>query len=184
MPEPNDGNVEIIPVMSKSEVWLDDGHDEISTGRKLLRSGQYADALQEFEGAYVVARKEMAATTANVAVVVLHRFVNCAYWRAAAFTKLCMWPQVEDQTYELLKLSEEHVELTSAERALIYYARGRYFLEVDSFGFDDALWCFVNALRWEGTLERALRDRVRLSRRTNSHAALYYAMRAIQVVPE
>ena len=112
----------------------------------------------------------------------LHDFVSAAYWRSAAFNKLCMWSQAEQQTYDLVKLTiDEQVGLTAAEYGLIHYARGRYYLEAG--GFYDAIACFESALRWDNTLLCALRDRVRAYRSTDRDAALYYAMQAVQVIP-
>ena len=41
-----------------------------------------------------------------------------------------------------------------------------------------------NALGWDNTLERALRDRIRAYRIIDGQAALYYAMLAVQGMPE
>ncbi|MGA2829503.1 MAG: hypothetical protein ABSF03_25725, partial [Streptosporangiaceae bacterium] len=93
-----------------------------------------------------------------------------------------MWSEAEQQTYELLKFTyDEHSKLTPAEHALIYYGRGRYYLEAS--GYYDAIACFDSALGQDDSLERALRDRVRAYRGTDHQAALFYAMQAIRVAP-
>ena len=113
----------------------------------------------------------------------LHAFISVAYWRSAAFNQLRMSSQADEQTRDLLKFAmDEETELTTAERALIHYARGRYYLDA---GADyDAIVCFEKALDWNSSLERALRDRIRAYRNFDGYAALYYSMLAIHTVPE
>lgn len=153
--------------------------DEVEAGRALLRNQQSEDALARFEAAYEAASEELAAARPGEDADALKRFVWCAYWRSAALTKLRRWQQAEQQTHELLKIADERDDLTSTDCGLIHYARGRYFL--DAGAFDDAIWCFKEALNRDGSLERAHRDRIRAYRSTNSHAALYYAMLAVHI---
>ena len=155
---------------------------EVATGRSFLCNHRPEDALPIFEVAYEAAREELASESPDATAGALSHFVHCAYWRAAAFTQLRMWSEAEQQTYELLKFTyDEHSKLTPAEHALIYYGRGRYYLEAS--GYYDAIACFDSALGQDDSLERALRDRVRAYRGTDHQAALFYAMQAIRVAP-
>src|ERR1700690_563934 len=158
-------------------------HDRIGAGITFLRNRQSEDALREFEAACDTATAALARASLNSDSAALHDFVSAAYWRSAAFNQLRMWPHAEQQTYDLVKLTiDEQVGLTAAEYGLIHYARGRYYLEAG--GLYDAIACFEKALHWDSTLLRPLRDRVRAYRSTDRQAALYYAMQAVQVIPD
>ena len=160
-----------------------DIRDRIGAGRALLCAHQPEAALREFEAAYDAATAVLATASLNADSAALHDFVSAAYWRSAALNQLRMWSQAEQQTYELVKLAtDEQVGLTATEYGLIHYARGRYYFEAG--GLYDAIACFESALRWDNTLLRALRDRVRAYRSTDRRAALYYAIQAVQIIPD
>ena len=156
--------------------------DRVNAGRAFLRDHRPEDALREFEAAYDLAIAALTRVSLDVDSTALHEFVSSSYWRSAAFNQLRMWLQAEEQTYELVKLAiDEQAGLTSAEYGLIYYARGRCYLEAG--GLYDAIVCFESALRWDSTLLRASRDRIRAYRTTDGSAALYYAMQAVRDMP-
>jgi tetratricopeptide (TPR) repeat protein len=155
----------------------------IAAGRGFLRARRPADALREFEAAYDASKAALDRSATGAGPAALRDFVTAAYWRSAAFNQLSMLTQADEETSSLLRFTaDEGTRLGAAERGLIHYARGRYYLE--RHALYDAIACFENALDLDNTLERALRDRIRAYRSIDSHAALYYAMQAAQDWPE
>ena len=169
--------------MSEARDESRDLHDRIDAGRAFLRGQRLEAALIEFDAAYDAAVAERAMASPDADSAGLHDFVSAAYWRSAVYNQLRMKREAEQQTYELLSLvTEGQAGLTAAEHGLIYYARGRYYLEFG--GFHDAISCFDSALTWDVALERAIRDRIRVYRATDWSHALYYAMEAVRALPD